>query len=122
MYTIKMTKKMADILDPLAQKVTQGAANADEKRLYDKLSWTFHLLSENPRHPGLNSKKVQELKKRYRLDVWESYIENQTSAAKRLYWMYGPNKQEITLISVELHPNNGLPYKQIAREAKRIKP
>ncbi|WP_143621128.1 hypothetical protein [Streptomyces tsukubensis] len=39
--------------------------------------------------------------------VWDSYVENQTASAWRVYWMYGPNEKdekgvEIAVITVLL--------------------
>ena len=87
----------------------------------------MNLLAENPRHPGLASHKVQDLKDRYiekygrKVDIWESYVENHTSGAKRIYWHYGPGANEITLAALELHPEHRLPYQQIAQKMKRTK-
>jgi hypothetical protein len=40
------------------------------------------------------------------MKVWQSYLENQTSKARRMYWVYGPNHQEITIIGLEPHPED----------------
>lgn len=44
--------------------------------------------------------------KRYGVKVWQSYLENKTSGARRMYWVYGPNQQEITIIGLEPHPED----------------
>lgn len=33
-------------------------------------------------------------------------LENQTSAAGRLFWTYGPGQGEITIVAIEPHPND----------------
>jgi len=64
------------------------------------------LLSNNPRHPGLQSHEIEPLSRRYGLKVWQSYLENNTPGAARMYWVYGPNPQAITIIGLEPHPED----------------
>ncbi len=63
------------------------------------------LLSVNPRHTGLHTHDIEALSKRYGIKVWESYLENNKSAAGRIFWVYAPNKNDITIIGLEPHPN-----------------
>ena len=121
MYIMKRAKEAGEFLDALARKVREGDANADERKLYKKLKKTLGLLAENPRHPGLASHKVQGLSARYRCDIWESYVENRTPGAMRVFWRYGPGANVITLLQLERHPENALPYQQAALKTKRGK-
>ena len=57
-------------------------------------------------HPGLHSHKIDDLRRRYNTEVWQSYLENHTPKAGRLYWVYGPRRNTITIIGVEQHPEN----------------
>ena len=36
---------------------------------------------------------IPELTDRYGERVWQSYLENKTSRAMRIYWVYGPDLQ-----------------------------
>ena len=54
---------------------------------------------------GINNKKDEELR-RYGMKVWQSYLENKTSKARRMYWVYGPNQKDITIIGLEPHPED----------------
>jgi hypothetical protein len=63
-------------------------------------------LAHDPSYPGLKSHEIAELSDREGFRVWQSYIENNTPAAGRIYWTYGPNKGEITVLGVEPHPND----------------
>ncbi len=49
---------------------------------------------------------IDPLTRRYGIRVWQSYLENRTSAAMRMFWVYGPDKQEITVIGLEPHPED----------------
>ena len=62
-------------------------------------------LKKRVKNPSLNTHEITELSKRYGERVWQSYLENNTPAAGRIYWVYGPNKNDITIIGLELHPN-----------------
>ncbi|MCQ2794783.1 MAG: hypothetical protein MJ214_01065 [Bacilli bacterium] len=74
--------------------------------LRKKIGKALYLLSSNPLHPGLNSHEIEVLSHECGVRIFESYIENKTPSARRLFWMYGPNRQEITVIAVQPHPND----------------
>ena len=40
------------------------------------------------------------------MKVWQSYLENKTSGAMRMYWVYGPDQKDITIIGLEPHPED----------------
>jgi hypothetical protein len=61
-------------------------------------------LETNPRHPGLNTHKYTALQSLLGEEVFEAYAENKTPAAYRIFWYYGPNKKEITIIAITQHP------------------
>ena len=61
-------------------------------------------LETNPRHPGLGTHKYVSLSGPRGEDVFEAYAENKTPAAYRIFWFYGPEKREITIIAITPHP------------------
>ncbi len=61
-------------------------------------------LEANPRHPGLNTHKYSALAGPNGEEVFEAYAENRTPAAYRIFWFYGPDKKEITIIAITPHP------------------
>ncbi len=65
---------------------------------------TLALLESNPRHPGLRSHKFQSLSGPIGEDVFEVYAEQATPAAYRVFWCYGPDKAQITIIAITSHP------------------
>jgi hypothetical protein len=75
--------------------------------LFSKLVKSLGLLAANPRHPGLQSHEIRTLTQRYGFKVFQSYLENNTPAAGRLFWTYGPDKGDITVIGMEPHPEEG---------------
>ena len=46
------------------------------------------------------------MSKRYGLKVWQSYLENNKPAAGRIFWVYAPNKMDITVVGIEPHPED----------------
>lgn len=62
------------------------------------------LLERNPRHPGLNTHKFSSKQGPNGEDVFEAYAENNTPGAYRIFWMYGPGKDVITVIAITPHP------------------
>ena len=46
------------------------------------------------------------LTKRYGIKVFELYMENNKPRAGRIFWVYGPDKKDITIIAIEPHPDD----------------
>lgn len=90
----------------LNAKATAGKIGKDEATLLKKWGKAMNLLSGNPKHPGLNSHEIDPLTRRFGIKVFQSYLENQTPGAGRMYWVYGPGKGEITVIGLEPHPED----------------
>lgn len=85
-----------------AELISKGT----QAKLYKKWGKAMALLAENPRHPGLNSHEIDPLTRRYGCKVFQSYLENKTPAAGRMFWVYGPGTREITVIGLEPHPED----------------
>ena len=61
-------------------------------------------LESNLRHPGLQSHRFRSLSGPSGEVVYEIYAEQDTPAAYRVFWCYGPEKDQITVIAVTPHP------------------
>ena len=62
-------------------------------------------LQANPRHPGLNSKPYQSLKGPNSEKVFESYAQQRTPGAYRLFWYYhADEKKIIVILNIVQHP------------------
>jgi len=64
---------------------------------------TLRLLT-NPKHPGLQSHEFTSLHGPHGEKVFESYAQQNTPAAYRIFWHYGPNRKQITVVSITAHP------------------
>lgn len=70
-----------------------------------KVRKSLAMLGElGPRYPALHSHKYVGLTGPNGEEVWESYVENNTPGAWRIWWVYGPGKDEITVVTVGKHP------------------
>lgn len=61
-------------------------------------------LQSNPKHPGLQSHEYSSMEGENGEKVWEAYVENNTPSAWRVFWHYGPGKNEITVVAITPHP------------------
>ncbi len=98
--------EMKALWDDLLKKNTENTANKDEQLLFKKLGNALQKLSVDPKYPGLKSHEIDALTNRYGIKVWESYLENKKSSAMRIFWVYGPDREDITIIGLEPHPND----------------
>ena len=71
---------------------------------YAKVLNCIGRLEINPRHPGLNSNRYENYDRTFGEKIWESYVENKTPSAHRIFWHYGPDEGEITIVAITPHP------------------
>jgi len=106
-YRIRFAEpEVKNYWDELRKKYHDETATKNEQSIYKKWFKALKLLSENPRHPSLKTHDIDPLTKRYGRKVWQSYLENKNSRAMRMYWFYGPDKDEITIIGLDPHPED----------------
>lgn len=65
---------------------------------------TLSLLEANPRHPSLATHEFTSLTRSLGQKVFVAYAEQRTPAAYRVFWCYGPQSGEITIIAITPHP------------------
>lgn len=107
MFTIHLgIPEMKNFWDSLKKKVEENIASKKDLELYQKFGKTMKLLSINPRHTGLHTHDIAALTKRYGIKVWQSYLENNKPSAGRVFWVYAPEQNDITIIGLEPHPND----------------
>lgn len=98
--------EMSEMWSALQSKHRDGTISKKYEELYKKWGKALKALSTDPSYPGLRTHEIAPLTRRYGIKVWQSYLENKTSGARRMYWVYGPDKQEITIIGLEPHPED----------------
>lgn len=67
----------------------EGTLSKHDSRIYKKWGKALKFLSEDPCYPSLQTHEIEPLTRRYGIKVWQSYLENKTSDAMRMYWVYG---------------------------------
>lgn len=60
---------------------------------------SIRLLSDNPRHPSLQTHKVQKAVGNFGGDVFEAYV----TKKYRLTWEYGPDQGALSLRNIDNH-------------------
>jgi hypothetical protein len=98
--------EMRDLWARLEEGARSGTLDREERELAKKFAKAVKHLTVNPFHPGLQSHEIDDLTKRYKQKTFESYLENNTPAAGRLFWVYGPEQRQITVIGLEPHPED----------------
>ena len=99
-FTIRMgVPDMAAFNDQITEKARAGRLDSDEKGLFKQWRKALGHLAQNPRHPGLRTHEIEPLSPRFGQKVFQSYL-NQGDTADRLYWVYGPDRGEITVVRV----------------------
>ena len=106
-YSIRMgLPEMKALWDDLSERAQADALTKDEKQFFKKWVKAMGYLRDNPRHPSLKSHDIEAISQRVGFKVWQSYLENKKSGARRMFWTYGPGRKEITILAIEPHPED----------------
>ena len=102
MFELVFTQGAREQFDRIQSRATGGKALG----LLKQVAKALKLLRENPRHPGLATHVFTSLPNPYnaREKVFEAYAQNNTPAAYRIFWCYGPRARQITVIAITPHP------------------
>jgi hypothetical protein len=82
------------------QNLTKDSGAAKRLRAVRK---TLGLLESNPRHPSSQTHEYSKLSGPQGSRVFEAYAENRTPAAFRVFWHYGPEAGQITIVAITPH-------------------
>lgn len=82
------------------------AKSSRDEGLFKQVHKCVSLLAENPRHPGLHTHEYLSLVHPFdpQAKVFEAYVQNRTPGAYRVFWCYGPEPIQITVIAITPHP------------------
>jgi hypothetical protein len=85
--------------------------SSQQEGLLKQVRKTLGLLETNPRHPSLQTHKFRSLHGPKGEEVFEAYVQNQTSAAHRIFFHCGPDRLEgkrripvLTIVAIAPHP------------------
>jgi len=96
-FSITLSDKARSVYRALESDPSQ----AGRFRLVKK---ALRFLSQNPRHQGLETHEFAGMQGPEGQDIFEAYVQNDTPAAWRVFWYYGPDKAEITVVLISRHP------------------
>ena len=93
------------IIEPEAdEKLRLLRTNKTYDKRYKAVSKTLRFLSQNPKHPSLQTHEYHGLRGMKGEKVFEAYAEQHTAGAYRVFWHYGPRPRQITILSITPHP------------------
>jgi hypothetical protein len=92
------------LTDQSREQLQKLKADKGLGKRYHSVKKAFQLLSTNPRHQSLKTHEFTSLKGPNGEKIFEAYAEQSTPAAYRVFWRYGPGKNQITVIAVTPHP------------------
>jgi len=75
-----------------------------KQKRYKAVAKVLKLLSENPKHPSLQTHKYYSLQGPHNEEIFEAYAEQHTPAAYRVFFFYGPLKEAITIFAITPYP------------------
>jgi hypothetical protein len=85
--------------DALARLKTDRSLDKRFKAVKKSLGF----LATDPAHPGLHTHEFTSLSRPNR-KVFECYAQQNTPAAYRIFWFYGPERSAITIVAITPHP------------------
>lgn len=65
---------------------------------------SLRFMMVNLKHPSLQTHKYNEFHGPNNEEIFESYAQNNTPGAYRIFWYYGPGKKVITILRITAHP------------------
>ncbi len=99
MFNLQFTK----IADEQLKKIE---ANSSQSALCKQIKKSLGYLQTNPKHPSLKTYIYDSIDHPWDLKekVFEAYVQNNAPSAYRIFWCYGPDKKEMTIIAITTHP------------------
>ena len=89
-----------------ARQAKKMKKSSKAEGLYKQVVKCLSFLAETPRHRGLQTHIFTSMDNPYdpKEKVFEAYAQNRTPGAYRVFWCYGPEKDQITIIAITPHP------------------
>ena len=71
---------------------------------FKAVSKALRFMQENLRHSSLQTHEFHSKRGPLGEKIFESYAHNRTPGAHRIFWFYGPVKDQITIFLISPHP------------------
>ncbi len=96
-----------------ADQLKQIESNPGLKGVLKQVRKTLGYLETALRAKSLQTHKHESLSRRYKRDIFEAYVQQNTPAAYRVFWHYGEDKKDekgnnipfVTVIGIMSHPD-----------------
>jgi hypothetical protein len=105
-WTSEATKTFTDLQGAAQQSIKGKVKPSKQAGLFKQVAKSVRQLAADPRHRSLNTHGYDSLDHPFdpKGKVFEAYAQNRTPGAYRIFWCYGPNKGELTIIAITPHP------------------
>ena len=99
MFELKFTRAADRQLKIIEESPSQAGLARQIKK-------SLGYLQTNPKHPSLNTHPYGSIDHPFdpKGKVFEAYAQNNAPSAYRIFWCYGPDKKQITIIAITSHP------------------
>ena len=99
MFELKFTRNALEQLRKIQSQVSQAGLTRQIKK-------SLGYLQTNPKHPSLKTHPYNSIDHPWQQGekVFEAYAQNNTPSAYRIFWCYGPDKKQVTIIAITPHP------------------
>lgn len=87
-----------------SEKMDELEIAKDRKSVLKAVNKILGFMETNLRHSSLNTHKYDDMNGPNGETVFESYVQNKTPGAYRIFWHYGPGKTMITILEICPHP------------------
>jgi hypothetical protein len=92
------------IFTKIAEKTLSMLVNEGRLTKLKKIREALKKLKENPRHPGLHTHVNNSYRNYLDKQTFQSYVENKTPSAYKIFWCYGLEKGIIVILAIIPHP------------------
>lgn len=79
-------------------------SDPSKKNILKAVYKTLGLMETNLRHPSLQTHEFTSLKGPNGEKVFEAYVQQNVPGAFRVFWYYGPEKKQLTIVAITPHP------------------
>lgn len=78
--------------------------DSSKKAIFKAVYKALTFMGSNLKHSSLHTHKYDEMIGPNGEEVFESYAQNNTPGAYRIFWFYGPVRNKITILAITPHP------------------
>jgi hypothetical protein len=110
-WTVEATQNFRELEEAALRaqanrKAKKQTKSSKQEGLFKQVHEALKKLEQDPRHPGLQTHEYDAIQNPYdkNAKVFEAYAQNRTPGAYRIFWCYGPGKQQMTIIAITPHP------------------